>query len=51
MQWAQTVAYCTGNVPSMIFFVGPINGIVVSMVLYIVLKLAFRSKTIAPAAE
>lgn len=45
------VAYCTGSVPSMIFFVGPINGIVVSMVLYIVLKLAFRSKTTAPAAE
>ena len=45
------VAYCTGSVPSMIFFVGPINGIVVSMVLYIVLKLAFRSKAAAPAAE
>lgn len=45
------VAYCTGSVPSMIFFVGPINGIVVSMVLYVVLKLAFRSKAAAPAAE
>lgn len=45
------VAYCTGSVPSMIFFVGPINGIVVSMVLYIVLKLAFRTKVVAPAAE
>ncbi len=31
------VAYVTGNVPSMIFFVGPVNGIVVSMVVYILI--------------
>ena len=46
------VAYCTGNVAPFIFFVGPINGIVVSMALYTAIKLimARSAKKPAPAA-
>ncbi len=38
------VAYVTGNVPSMIFFVGPVNGMVVGMVVYIVLRKLSKEK-------
>ncbi len=43
------VAYCTANVPALVFFVGPINGIVVSMVVYTAIKLIARSSKAAPA--
>lgn len=46
------VAYCTANVPSLVIFVGPINGIVVSMILYTAIKLIARSsKKEAAVAE
>lgn len=43
------VAYCTGSVPSLVFFVAPINGIVVSMILYTAIKLIARSSKTVPA--
>jgi cytosine permease len=43
------VAYCTGNVAPFIFFVGPINGIVVSMALYTAIKLIMARSAKKPA--
>ncbi len=39
------VAYLTGNVPGFIFFVGPVNGIIVSMVLYVILSKLISKKS------
>lgn len=38
------VAYVTGNIA--VFFIGPINGIVVSMVSYILLNKLFKNKKV-----
>ncbi len=40
-------AYATANVPALIFFVGPVNGMIVAMVVYIILRKVMPEKTSA----